>query len=110
MGRQKDNSNQLSRRAGSNRMKFSALFIFSLALLSFATLAEAGCNENGCCYCGSKDGAVIRATQGQFRENCQPGFYCLCGWNSYSETFFGECTNDFEASNGNFANSDPNGK
>merc|ERR1711971_709936 len=63
------------------RMKFSALFIFSLALLSFATLAEAGCNENGCCYCG-QDGAVIWATQGQYRYNCQPGFYCRCGRNS----------------------------
>ena len=71
-------------------MKLSALFIFSLALLSFASLAEAVCDEhgcceeNGCCYCDKV--ALLLTHEGMSTDNCQPGFYCLCEWG------FGTCT------------------
>ena len=72
-------------------MKIPALFIFFLALLNFA---EAGCDENGCCFCTAESGEVIRATKGPYRLNCndEEGVYCGCGYNTKQEYFYGECT------------------
>ena len=77
-----------------SRMKLSALSVFSLAvallLLCFASTTDAGCTQNGCCYCGSQDGLVIQ--QGRYRERCHPGYECECGYNSRDDTYFGACT------------------
>merc|ERR1711934_250157 len=73
------------------RMKILALFIFFLALLN---LAEAGCDENGCCFCTSETGEVITATKGPYRQNCndEEGLFCSCGWNVEQEFWYGKCT------------------
>merc|ERR1711990_94941 len=71
-----------------SRMKLSALSVFSLAvallLLCFASTTDAGCTQNGCCYCGSQDGLVIQ--RGRYRERCHPGY------KSRDDTYFGACT------------------
>merc|ERR1712001_469170 len=77
-----------------SRMKLSAFSVFSLAvallLLCFASTTDAGCTQNGCCYCGSQDGLVIQ--RGRYRERCHPGYECECGYNSRDDTYFGACT------------------
>ena len=73
------------------KMKIPALFIFFLALLN---LAEAGCDENGCCFCTDQSGEVVRATKGPYRLNCNVGFFCACGYNSEQEWFYGACTKE----------------
>merc|ERR1712055_1050371 len=70
------------------KMKIPALFIFFLALLN---LADAGCGENGCCFCTDQSGEVVRATKGPYRLNCNDGFYCACGYNPEQEYFYGTC-------------------
>ena len=70
-------------------MNLSATFYFSLALIYFASVADAGCGQNGCCYCGMQDGLVIKT--GSKAPDCDPGYDCECGYNSNRGFYFGAC-------------------
>ena len=65
-------------------MRLSALAIFSLAFLSFASLTEGTCSDYGCCYCDS---------YGPYQTRCDPGAYCQCAY-SYDTDWVGYCAFD----------------
>merc|ERR1712029_785609 len=62
-----------------------------MALCLTATVTRAGCAQFGCCYCNTQSGNVIYT--GRYREDCNPGYYCKCGYNDYTRTYFGVCGN-----------------
>merc|ERR1712029_1050031 len=70
-----------------DNMKLILPILLTLCLM--ATMANAGCNQYGCCYCGSQTGIVIRT--GQFAPRCISGYYCYCGYNHFSQTYYGTC-------------------
>ena len=80
--------------ASNSRMNLSATFYFTLALIFFTVVADADCNQNGCCYCGSQNGLVIETRSRFFAfldPDCDPGYDCQCGYNSNGGYYFGVC-------------------
>ena len=70
-------------------MKTSVVLGLGLLLLALASLTEAGCDQNGCCYCNSQTGRIIN--QGRYSTDCDPGFFCDCKYKERTRKFFGQC-------------------
>ena len=70
-------------------MKTSVVLGLGLLLLAMASLTEAGCDQNGCCYCNSQTGRIIN--QGRYSTDCDPGFFCDCKYKERTRKFFGQC-------------------
>merc|ERR1711951_207947 len=83
--------------------KMKVILSIILALYLVVTLAQAGCNQYGCCWCGSQTGRIIYT--GSRAPRCNPGFHCDCGYNHYTRTYYGTCDPD-----DNFARAFPGGK
>merc|ERR1711890_62368 len=68
-------------------------FVFAMLSIIFVLFPEtkAGCNDNGCCWCGSKDGEVIYT--GPRAPDCDPGIACQCIYLTSRAQYYGECTN-----------------
>merc|ERR1711972_52710 len=68
-----------------------------IAVLVVAALllgeAEAGCNQNGCCYCHKDQGYVI--TSGLYQEDCDYGYECRCN-HGRRIGYYGECVHEDE--------------
>ena len=70
-------------------MKTSVVLGLGLLLLAMASLTEAGCDQNGCCYCNSQTGRIVN--QGRYSTDCDPGFICDCKYKERTRKFFGQC-------------------
>ena len=84
-------------------MKTSQLLCLSLLLVAFASLTEAGCDQNGCCYCNGQSGRVIYT--GIYKPDCNPGYQCRCGYDDRRFHYFGQCN---DGSSGPCGSSVPN--
>ena len=54
----------------SPEMKIPLVFAFALTLLFFASIAEAGCGRNGCCWCDPINGTPV-PNRGRYRSTCR---------------------------------------
>ena len=78
-------------------MNLQALVLILFPFLLFLPFsAEAGCSKAGCCYCWD-DGSVIEDT-GRYRQLCNPGYKCECGYHSLNDSYFGVCSDNQPAS------------
>merc|ERR1712080_601883 len=68
-------------------------FVFAMLSIIFVLFleTEAGCNDNGCCWCGSKDGEVIYT--GPRAPDRDLGIACQCIYLTSRATYYGSCTN-----------------
>merc|ERR1712154_362993 len=77
-----------SRRAKQSKTMNSKMLILLFVGAVLLGWAEAGCNQDGCCYCHKEQGYVLQ--DGLYQEDCDYGYYCRCN-HGPRIGYYGEC-------------------
>merc|ERR1711972_565421 len=76
-------------------MKTSLVLGLGLLLMAMASLTEAGCGRNGCCYVNSATGTIITARSGRYKQTCRGGTVCRAFYDDFGGHFYGECDDGY---------------
>merc|ERR1711990_95269 len=76
-------------------MRTSVVLGLGLLLLAMASLTEADCDNNGCCWVNGRTGDEIN--QGSYSTTCNDGFRCTAAI-SKTGRFYGVCDDGLDNS------------